>query len=286
MESRGSKALGRPVAEQVKKKKGTDRRSGRDRLIVLATQAALSVLILGTWQLLVENEVLREARYGSPFGTYSAVLELYRDGVLWKNSWATLKATLWAFGIGSAAGIVIGLTLGTSEFLDRVFSPLVSILNSMPRIAFAPLLIVWFGLTMWAKVWMGASLAVFIMLLNTRAGARGVDRDLRRLAKVTHQNTRRYFLRIVLPSSLPSIFAGLRLSVVYCLLGVIASEMIVAIDGLGTLVVRFSSTTLDVNAVFGTLLVIALVAALLSSVIEVTERRLLHWQMDPGFGRR
>lgn len=248
------------------------------RIRVHAAQLVLTVLVLGAWEILADGGYLDTDLYGSPSGVAAELRQIVGGGDLWEHVRATVQATVVGFVIGSVMGIVLGLVLGASRFLDGVFAPLVAILNSMPRIAFAPLLIVWFGLTMWAKVWVAVSLCVFILLLNTRAAARAVDRDLITLARINDLSWTDYFRKIVIPLSLPAIFAGLQLSVVYSFLGVIASEMIVAKDGLGTLVVFYSSTVLNVNALFGILLVIALLAALMTGAVQVAERRLLHWQ--------
>lgn len=250
----------------------------RMRLWVLLTQVVLTVALVGLWQWAADTGRITERRYGSPSGVWEALRALIDAGELYSNTKSTLHATVLGFIIGAVLGVFAGLLLGSWRFIDRVFSPLIAILNSMPRIAFAPLLIVWFGLSIWAKVWMAASLCVFIMLINTRAAARSVDRDLKTLARVNEIGMARYFVSVVVPSSMPAILAGMRLSIVFSLLGVIASEMIVAREGLGTLIVKYSSTTLNVNAIYSVLLVIALLAAALTVTIEFAERRLLRWQ--------
>ncbi|WP_167042458.1 ABC transporter permease [Salinibacterium sp. ZJ454] len=224
--------------------------------------------------------ILDVTTVGSPGRVVSQFIEMLNEDILMPNLVSTANATLIAFVIGSLAGIAAGLALGSMQFPDRVMMPYVSFLNAMPRIAFAPLLIVWFGLTIWAKVWLGASLCVFIMLLNTRSGARGVERDWQMLSHTVEIRRWRFFWKVVIPSSMPAILAGLRLSIVYALLGVIASEMIVAREGLGTLIVRYSSAQPDVSAVFAVLFVVALLASAFTLVVDVAERSLLKWQGD------
>lgn len=261
-----------PVAKQ--------RRSGRftgNSLVVNAARVAALVIWLVSWQLAADNAWVNPAFSGSPLGTVTALRDFAASGELVTQLWATLSATLTAFVIGTVAGTLVGLLLGLSPTVDRIASPFLVPLNSIPRIALAPLFIVWFGLTMSAKVWLAISIVFFVLLFNARASVKTVEPDLMMLGRSLGYGKLRMLRKIVLPSAVPGIFAGVRLSITYSLLGVIASEMIAAQNGLGQNIVYFSST-FQVNGVFAVLIVLAATATAASMLVERAENWLLRWQ--------
>jgi NitT/TauT family transport system permease protein len=247
------------------------------KLAVLLGQVLFVAITLGAWQLAVNQEVIEERFFGSPVGTYEQFIEMLTEGDLIEQTIATLKAVLVSLAIGVPAGVLLGLVLALSPFLDRVTSPFIVPLNSLPRIAFAPLFLLWFGLTIWAKVALAVSIVVFIMLLNTRAGVRNVEPDLLSVSRLLGLRGWTVMRKVALPFAVPSVMAGFRLCVTYGLLGVVGSEMIAARDGLGLEIVS-NSNALNTNGVFAVLVTLALVAVVLGTLTEWLERRLLRWQ--------
>lgn len=241
---------------------------------LITVRVALLVLLLGAWEWAARAGVVDAFFLGQPSAVWSAFRELVASGQLGPHAWATLTATLWGFLIGSALGIAAGFLLSAFPYLDRLCSPAIAVLNSMPRIALAPLFIIWFGLTTWSKVWLAVSIVLFILMLNTRSGLHLVDRNHQTLARVMEMGRWTYFRKVLLPSAAPPILAGLRLAVVYALLGVIASEMVASRDGLGQLAVR-ASARFDVGGLLAVLLVVAVIAAVLNLVLDRLERLMI-----------
>src|SRR5690606_21423288 len=148
------------------------------------------------------------------------------DRTLFIEAGWTLWATFLAFGLGSAAGIGCGLLFVVYPPVERFFEPMFSALNALPRIALAPLFILWFGLGITSKVALGLSLTFFIVLNSTVAGARSVDSDWLVLSRMLGANRATVFFKVTLVSAVPTIFSGLRLGLIYALLGVIGGEII------------------------------------------------------------
>jgi len=174
-------------------------------------------------------------------------------------------------------GTLAGLILGLSRTLDDIVGPFMAPINSVPRIALAPLFIAWFGLTTQAKVVLGVSIVFFILAENGRSAVRSVDSDLMTMARVVGLRRASLLWKVVLPSAVPTMFASLRLTFTYSLLGVIASEMIAATEGLGQDIVLFSSSY-QINTVFAILVELMVIAVVVNWVFAVVERRLLVWQ--------
>jgi NitT/TauT family transport system permease protein len=189
----------------------------------------------------------------------------------------TVFEALIAFVVSSVLGIVAGLLLARSPFWDEVLAPLVLALNSLPRVALAPLIILWFGIGITAKVVTAFTLVFFILLVNTLGGAKNVDNDILTIARLMGASERDILWKVTLPSALPWIFAGLNLGLTYSLLGVIVAEILASNHGLGY-VIASSAATFNTAGVFAGLITLAVVAWLFSAVMRNIEARLLRWK--------
>ncbi|MCB8913429.1 ABC transporter permease [Rhodococcus rhodochrous] len=190
---------------------------------------------------------------------------------------ATGLAVVLSFVFGSVLGTIAGLILGLSRNADAIFGPFMGPLNSIPRIALAPVFIAWFGLTTSAKVVLAVTVVFFILAENARSAVRSVDPDIMTMARVVGLKGPMLLVKVVLPSAVPTMFAGLRLAFTFSLLGVVASEMIAATSGLGTDIVRYS-TSYQINTVYAILVLIAVISVLVNILFVRTEHRLLRWQ--------
>lgn len=240
-------------------------------------QVLLIVVVLGLWEVASRRGWVSESRYSSPSAVWDELVVLYRNDVLVTDGAATLKAMSMALLIGVPSGVAAGLILAAAPFLDRVVGPFLIPLNSIPRIALAPLFIVWFGLTMSAKVALALSIIFFIIVFNARAAVKNVDPDLVVVARLLDMPLLTMYRKVILPASIPTVFAGVRLAVTYSLLGVIASEMIAARDGLGVSIVRYGAL-FQVSGIFAVLLVLCMVAIVFGTALDIIERWLLRWQ--------
>jgi NitT/TauT family transport system permease protein len=147
----------------------------------------------------------------------------------------------------------------------------------MPRIALVPLFLLWFGLGIGSKIAVGTSLTFFIVLSATLAGIRGVSNDHLTLSQALGANPVQVFLKVTLPSAVPVIFSGLRLGLIYALLGVIGGELIAAEHGLGQ-TLAYLQSTFNMDGVMGLLLVLALFGLSVTATMNRWERSLLAWQ--------
>lgn len=249
----------------------------KERLKTIATQVAVVVLLVLLWQLVSYLGIGSKALNRGPTEVWQAFLALNEKNVLLVNLWATMQAVIVALLLSIVVGVTIGLILALLPKLEEAVQPLLSGLNSMPRVALAPLFIIAFGFGIEAKVALAFSVVVFILILNARAGVKSADPDVMRMAEAMGVSKFHKFFKILLPVAVPSIFAGIRLGLVYALLGVVTSELISANDGLGQLIAA-RSAMFDMATVYAILIVLAVVAGLLNMITGWTERKLLHWQ--------
>jgi NitT/TauT family transport system permease protein len=241
------------------------------RLIFLAA-------FLWAWHLVAQARWIDQIFIGDPAGIIRFLYEgIFETHQLLIHIFWTLFSTLVAFGLGTAAGIGFGLLFVVYPRLEQFMDPILSGLNALPRIALAPLFLLWFGLGVASKIALGFSLTFFIVLASTIAGARAVSADHILLARTLGASGTQKFVEITLPGAVPTIFSGLRLGLIYALLGVIGGEIIAAQYGLGQQI-AYLAGTFQIDGVFGVLLILAVLGTSLTWLMTVAELRLLSWQ--------
>ena len=238
---------------------------------------SLAVLI-AVWEWAAREALINPLFIGTP----SRIVVFFWNGLavngeLLSDTGWTLLATAIAFVGGSIAGILTGLVFVLWPPAEKFLEPILSGLNALPRIALAPLFLLWFGLGIGSKIALGFSLTFFIVLSSTVAGARSVDHDLVTLARTLGAGSATIFRKVTLVSAVPTIFAGLRLGLIYALLGVIGSEIIAAQHGLGQRL-SYLAGTFQINGVFAVLLLLGLIGSGLTWITSVIEARLLKWR--------
>lgn len=249
----------------------------RSQLILRFWQLLVLLAVIGLWQLVIALKLADPIIAKSPAQVFSFLRESSESGQLWRNTAATMEAVFVAFALASVVGVVIGITLGLLRGVERVLTPFFDAANAMPRIALAPVFIVWLGIGIGAKVALAFSIVVFIVVAAAQAGVRSADPEVLRMSAVFGITKPQLFYKVLLPCSIPAIFSGLRLGLVYALLGVVGSEIIASQEGLGQLISLYSGE-FKLDAVYGILIVLAIVASILNMIAAAAERWLLRWR--------
>jgi NitT/TauT family transport system permease protein len=244
---------------------------------VLAARFAVVAGFLGIWQGAVAVGLIDAFWISSPVLVAEELWREIASGDLFGDVFITVSEALIAFVVSSVLGIVAGLLLARSPFWDDVLAPLVLALNSLPRVALAPLIILWFGIGITAKVVTAFTLVFFILLVNTLGGAKNVDNDILTIARLMGASERDILWKVTFPSALPWIFTGLNLGLTYSLLGVIVAEILASNHGLGYLIAA-SAASFNTAGVFAGLITLAVVAWLFSMIMRKIEARLLRWK--------
>jgi NitT/TauT family transport system permease protein len=244
---------------------------------VLVARLVVVAVILAVWQAVVTIGLVDAFWISSPVLVVEELWNQLASGAWFGDVAITVFEALIAFVISSALGIVAGLLLARSPFWDDVLAPLVLALNSLPRVALAPLIILWFGIGITAKVVTAFTLVFFILLVNTLGGAKNVDNDILTIARLMGASKRDILWKVTLPSALPWIFAGLNLGLTYSLLGVIVAEILASNHGLG-FVIQSSAATFNTAGVFAGLITLAVVAWVFSAFMRLVEAHLLRWK--------
>jgi NitT/TauT family transport system permease protein len=230
------------------------------------------------WEWAANSKLVDPILIGNPTGIVQYLWhEVFVTQSLLNDFYWSMGGTVIAFVLGSVSGVLVGMLFVTSPSMEAVFNPIFTALNAMPRIALAPLFIIWFGLGLGSKVAVGVSLTFFIVLTSTVAGGRGVNPDHITLARTLGASESQIFRKLVLPSAVPVIFNGLRLGLVFALLGVIGAEIFASEHGLGqTLSVLAASFKTD--GVFGIIFLLSMIGVGISWGMTSLENRLLRWR--------
>ena len=244
----------------------------------VSIQFTLLFIILGIWEGGVRLGWISAFLFGSPLGIAQFAFKSIMDGSLLYDTWVTVFEATLGFVIGTVVGSLLGLALWYSPFIARTVEPIVVAFNSVPKIAFAPIIILWFGTGLTSKVALAISLTSIIALIAAYQAAKDADPDLQGLMVTLGANKHQIFYNVIVPSSLPAIVATFRINVGFGLVGAVVGEFISSQRGLGHLIFTASSLY-DLNTVWVGLFTLMAVGFILYFVIDWVERRLLPWKM-------
>jgi NitT/TauT family transport system permease protein len=244
---------------------------------LLGLRVVVLAMFLLIWWSLGHFNIVRPFFISSPQDVAKFLVEYIGSGTAFTSGRTTLLEMLVGLVLGSFFGILAGLAFARFPLFHKVFEPFLTAVNSLPRVALAPLFILWFGIGPDSKIYLSVSLVFFIVLVSTQAGIASVEQDFVTTTRALAASKRQIYLKVILPAAVPSIFAGLRLGAIYSLMGVVVGEMIGAKQGWGVDITLYSGL-FQTDGVFGVLLLLALVSIGISQLMSIAERYLLRWQ--------
>jgi NitT/TauT family transport system permease protein len=241
----------------------------------------LFCVIIGTWYLVTKFFAVPEFVLPPPAKVWSSLVSGLsaspRDPAgYWYHLGVTAGEAILGFLIGSTAGVVTGMLVAHSRLVARVLYPYIIAMQSLPKVAIAPLFVVWFGFGMEPKVLITSVITFFPLLVNSIAGSGSVDVDRLELARSLGASRWQVFTKITFPSSLPFVFAGLNMAAVLSILGAIVGEFVGAQAGLGVLILQYNSN-LDIASVYSLFVVLAAMGLAMHFAMRWLERRLCFW---------
>jgi NitT/TauT family transport system permease protein len=249
----------------------------RRRVAIIACQIGLLVALLVIWEGATGNQALNAFLFGSPSAIWGHLVSMAQDGSLVRDSWVTGLETLLGFLFGNVIGTVFGLALWYSRFISRVMQPFIVAVGSIPIVALAPIVIIWFGTGLTSKIAMSTLSVVVVALVIAYKGALSVDDDQINLMRTLGATKWQIFQKLVVPASLGDIFAGLKLTVGFALIGAIVGEFMSSSEGLGHAIFKAGSLYI-ISKVFAALVATIALALALSYLVGKLERLLMSWR--------
>jgi NitT/TauT family transport system permease protein len=244
--------------------------------MIAILQAMVFVAFLLFWA--IAAQTFADPFYiSTPAAVFSKLATELVDPTFYRDLRVTALELAAGYAAGALGGIGTAVLFGRWPTLGRVFDPFFVAMNSIPRIALAPLLVIWFGIDLASKIVLAATLVYFITFFNALGGIRSVEQRLIDIGHIVGASDWQIFRKIILPGSASWIMAGLRISLPFALIGVIVGEFVAAASGLGFRL-NFYATSYNASGTMAMLIVMMVVMTLLNFSIVLVERRLLRWQ--------
>ncbi|WP_197374346.1 ABC transporter permease [Mycolicibacterium baixiangningiae] len=244
---------------------------------VIALPAAGILCFLGVWEVASRVGWVNRIILPAPTEIAAALVKIGQTRYFWEATAVTVQETVYGFGLGCVGAWVIGMGIGMSLTFRRIVYPLAIAFQNMPRVALAPLFLVWFGFGLTSKVVMAAAICFFPLLIAVVVGLETVDRDARTLMRSLGASRWQMYYKLSLPSSLPYFFAGLKTAMTLALTGAIVAEFVGASEGMGVLIQTYNFQ-LNVAEGFATIFVLMIIGLLLFGLMEWLDRKLVFWQ--------
>jgi NitT/TauT family transport system permease protein len=248
---------------------------------------ALLVALLGSWEFAVrafnvpKHLIPPVSDIGVALWRGLAAAPLAKDG-FWYHGGITLMEILLGFGIGSGIGLAIGIVISQMPRLEAVLEPYVTALQSLPKVAVAPVIVVWLGFGISSKVAIICLLTFFPVLVTSIAGFKAVDPDRIDLLRSLSATRWQIFRYAKFPSALPYIFAGLNMAAAFSVVGAVVGEFVGAQAGLGVLILQMEAQ-MDTGGSFAVFIVLSFIGIVLTSLLRRIQQKVLHWMpADPA----
>jgi len=245
----------------------------------IAISFGILVIFLGAWELGVSLMQVPSYILPPPSQVFRALVNGFASGLYPRHIAVTLIETLLGFAAGFALAILLGVLIALSPRVEYYLYPYIVMFQSMPKVALAPLLVIWFGLGLTSKIVNVALICFFPLLVNTIVGLRSVDSDRVNLMRSLYASEWQIFRMLRFPNALPFIMAGVEVGIILSLLGAIVAEFVGAEAGLGMLI-QSMNNTLDVAGQFSILLILSAIGLILNKIAVKTGDRALFW--DPS----
>lgn len=258
------------------------RRQQQRALLINGGRILLLIVLIAVWQL-ASGSLLSPLVFSSPLAVLHQLLQWIGDGTLWFHTAITLQETMLGLLFGIVAGISAGFLLGPQQVLGKILDPFIIALYSIPKVALAPLFIVWFGIGLQMKVIMAAVTVFFLVFFNTLAGVRNVDLDLVDAVYLMGGGRRDIMFKVIIPSATGWVLTGLRIAIPYALIGAIIAELVASNRGIGYLI-DSSAAQFNTAGVFAALVVLTIIAAILNAIVDVIDRKTSRWKAVTGSG--
>lgn len=236
----------------------------------------LFVVFLSAWQWGTGLIGLSESVLPRPSAIFESLMSRLASPLFWENVWVTSQEALTGFVLAGAAALVLGTAISQIPLLDKTVMPYIIAFQTVPKVALAPLFVVWFGFGISSKIMMAAVIAFFPMLINVIEGLKSAEPDRIQMLRVFGASPMQTFRLVRLPSATPFIFAGLELGIVFSILGAVVGEFIGGQQGLGVLLLQ-ANYNFDVSGMFAILIVLSAMGLIAHFVLGFIQRRVAFW---------
>jgi NitT/TauT family transport system permease protein len=244
------------------------------RIAILRLLVVVALLVI--WQL-ISGSLIPDFAISKPTEVAHSLVSYLQTSASWTDIRVTLTELVLGYAFGILGGIAVGVLLATWQIGARVFEPMITAINGIPKVALAPLFLIMLGLGIWSKVAIASMTVFFVMFYNIYYGVKSLNRDLVHVLILMGGSKLDVFRSVILPGSMPAIIAGLKAGVPFALIGVVVGEFIASDQGVGYFI---NNETQQFNAggTFAGITVLVIIALILNSLVGLVERFALRWR--------
>ena len=244
------------------------------KILVIFTQILLAVLLITIWELFAKYKIINTFITSSPSRVLNTIISLYNDNNLFNNIWTTIYETLISFSLGTIIGIITATILWYFNFIYKVLDPYLTILNSLPKIALGPIIIIFFGANINSIIIMDLLISVIVTIITVYNGFVSTDKNRINLLKSFSATKVQIFKYVILPSSYSTIISSLKINISMTLIGVIMGEFLVSKSGIGYLI-NYGSQVFNLNLVISGIIILMIVSYLMYIIVSYIEKILV-----------
>jgi len=253
--------------------RGLKRQARLKRLL----QVIILIGLFALWEIAAVNKWINPFIFSQPTKAWEATVRLAQRGELWVHLGYTVGETVAGFTLGTLIGIVFAIMLWWSDFMSKVLDPYIVVLNSIPKVALGPLFIVWLGTGLKAVIAMAIAVSVIVTIMMMHNGFKEIDPNKIKLLRTFGASKTQILLKVIIPASVPTMIAALKVSVGLSLVGTIVGEFLGSKAGLGYLII-YGGQIFNMSLVMAAVILLSLVSVVLYYLVSVLEERIIHHQ--------
>ena len=249
------------------------KRIKRNNLIIRFFQLLIIILFIIIWQILSDFKIIDTFIFSSPKLVFNCLINLYNTNNLLPHVWVTIYETIISFSLGTILGIIIASILWWNRNIAKIMDPYLTILNSLPKVALGPIIIIWFGSGIKSIIFMALLISLIITIINVYQGFICINNNQIKLMKSFKANKLQIYFKLILPGSINTILSSIKINISMSLIGVIMGEFLVSKSGIGYLIV-YGSQVFNLNLVITGIFILCFVSAIMYYLVSLLENKL------------
>ncbi|MDD2469810.1 MAG: ABC transporter permease [Bacilli bacterium] len=243
---------------------------------ILMTQIIVFITTIVTWEIASYLNLINPFLTSSPINVMKTIIKLYNENNLFNHIYITTYETIISFGLGTIIGLLIASIMWWNDFIAKVLNPYLTVLNSLPKVALGPILIIWVGANMNSIVVMALLISVIITIINVYHGFNNIDENKIKLLKSFKAKKWQIFTHLILPGNFKSIFNALKINISMSLIGVIMGELLVSKQGIGYLIM-YGSQVFNLNLVVTGIVLLCFVSFIMYYLVILLEKKFIRY---------
>lgn len=250
------------------------KKAKKNTLLIRITQITIMLLFIIIWQLLADYKLINTFIFSSPKKVFECIINLHIKGNLYNNILTTVWETTFSFILGTIIGLIIASIMWWNKFIAKVIDPYLTIINSLPKVALGPIIIIWTGAGMRSIILMALLISVIVTIISVYQGFIETDPIKIKLMKSLNASKLQIYSKLILPNSIPNIISVLKINVSMSLIGVIMGEFLVSKEGIGYLIM-YGSQVFNLDLVISGIVILCIVATIMYYIILYIEKKLI-----------